>query len=412
MKTSMVLFASLFLLINVAYTQSDHFKNKSISADIDVTQNVNTLNLTITALIEGFYSAQGSSMTIGPMVKVELHDAISKEGIESRIGTLNTLGVGTFSFSNVVNGIPYYIVIKSSNTIETWCSSAQNFSSGTLSYNFTTAAEMAYANNMIKIGSKWCIYSGDVNQDGYVDSGDLLPIDNDYTNYLYGLGLVTDVNGDGYVDSGDLLIVDNNYTNYIYATKPNVAPDTIMYSGQTYHTILIGTQWWIKENLNVGTRINGYIPQSNNGIIEKYCYNDDQANCAKYGGLYQWSEIMKYTTTEGSQGICPSGWHIPTNSEITTLNLSIGSDGNLLKSGGQGNGAGSGTNISEFSAILAGSSGSDGSFSDLANYSYIWSSTQYNSSLSHIMTLDQVDNNIGQGQSNKSNGFSVRCLKN
>jgi hypothetical protein len=73
---------------------------------------------------------------------------------------------------------------------------------------------------MIQIGSKWCIYSGDVNQDGSDDSIDLGLIDNDYSNYLYGPGLVTDINGDGSVDSIDLGICDNNYSNYVYSSIP------------------------------------------------------------------------------------------------------------------------------------------------------------------------------------------------
>ena len=46
---------------------------------------------------------------------------------------------------------------------------------------------------------------------------------------------------------------------------------------------------------------------TNNGIIEKYCYDNNPANCAIYGGLYQWNEMMQYTTQQGAQGICPNG---------------------------------------------------------------------------------------------------------
>jgi uncharacterized protein (TIGR02145 family) len=61
------------------------------------------------------------------------------------------------------------------------------------------------------------------------------------------------------------------------------------------------------ENLNIGTRIDGANNQANNGTIEKYCYSDNTSNCDTYGGLYQWDEAMQYVTTEGTQGICPSG---------------------------------------------------------------------------------------------------------
>ncbi|MBK7631804.1 MAG: hypothetical protein IPJ23_14080 [Ignavibacteriales bacterium] len=92
---------------------------------------------------------------------------------------------------------------------------------------------------------------------------------------------------------------------------PFVCGQDIIYEGKTYGTVLIGTQCWMKENLNVGTMIQGNSNQSNNGVKEKYCYNNDTANCSIYGGLYQWNEAMQYVTTEGARGICPEGW-IPT----------------------------------------------------------------------------------------------------
>jgi hypothetical protein len=71
---------------------------------------------------------------------------------------------------------------------------------------------------------------------------------------------------------------------------------SILYSGQIYNTVAIGYQCWLKENLNIGTRINGSQNQTDNGIIEKYCYDDNESNCDEYGGLYQWDEMMQYTT--------------------------------------------------------------------------------------------------------------------
>jgi uncharacterized protein (TIGR02145 family) len=65
---------------------------------------------------------------------------------------------------------------------------------------------------------------------------------------------------------------------------PGVA--IVVYSGQTYNTVLIGSQCRSKENLNIGMRINGLQEQTDNTIIEKYCYNNDSANCNLYGGLY------------------------------------------------------------------------------------------------------------------------------
>ncbi len=94
-------------------------------------------------------------------------------------------------------------------------------------------------------------------------------------------------------------------------------------AGNTYATVQIGEQCWMAENLNIGTLINGSSNQTDNEIIEKYCYDDSEANCDIYGGLFQWDEMMEYTTTEGLQGICMEGWHLPTDAEWCTLEQEV-----------------------------------------------------------------------------------------
>ena len=89
--------------------------------------------------------------------------------------------------------------------------------------------------------------------------------------------------------------------------------------GQPYNTIQIGSNCWMAENLNFGSMIDVNINASNNGIVEKYCYDNNSNNCNSYGGLYQWHEMMAYSTSVGTQGICPTGWHIPTNAEWADL---------------------------------------------------------------------------------------------
>jgi len=101
---------------------------------------------------------------------------------------------------------------------------------------------------------------------------------------------------------------------------------SITYAGQIYNIIPIGSQCWFKENLNVGLRIIASQSQTNNSIIEKYCYDNLDSNCDIYGGLYQWDEMMQYITTQGVQGICPTGWHLPTDAEFTTLTTYCGGE--------------------------------------------------------------------------------------
>jgi uncharacterized protein (TIGR02145 family) len=190
---------------------------------------------------------------------------------------------------------------------------------------------------------------------------------------------------------------------------------TVDYMGKTYNTVLIGSQCWLKENLDVGTTIYPFQNQTDNGTIEKYCYNHDTNNCNTYGGLYQWNEAMQYSTTPGTQGLCPSGWHIPTYSEFQTLKTTVGSDGNALKEIGQGSGAGAGTNTSGFSALLAGFRYIvDYFYYYLGEYAYFWSSTEYEAYTSdawYISLYHTTSTLYDWVNNDKKYGFSVRCLK-
>lgn len=186
---------------------------------------------------------------------------------------------------------------------------------------------------------------------------------------------------------------------------------TVDYAGKTYNTVQIGSQCWLRENLDVGTMIQGVDTAKNNGIIEKYCYNNDLANCATYGGLYQWYEAMQYSTTPGVQGICPTGWHIPTLAEFQTLSTTVSGDGNALKAIGQGTGGGAGTNTSGFSALLSGYRYSNGTFYYLGNYTNFRSSTEVNTYYAYCMHLANNDSYIYYNNNYKDYGYSVRCVK-
>jgi len=197
---------------------------------------------------------------------------------------------------------------------------------------------------------------------------------------------------------------------------------TVVYGGQTYNTVQIGTQCWLKENLNIGTQIPGAQDQASNGTIEKYCYNNDEANCATYGGLYQWNEMMQYVTTEGVQGICPLGWHIPTDGEWTTLTTFLGGTsvaGGKMKSAGTIQ-AGTGlwntpntgaTNESGFTAVPAGSRRYFGPFGYVGYLGYWWSSSEDYTYSAWYRSLSYSGGDVGRGGSNESSGFSMRCLR-
>ena len=170
--------------------------------------SVNSVELTtLTALIEGFYN--GSTM-VTDTITVQLRNTNSPYALvdQSKI-VLNSSGQGSGRFYNAVNGTPYYIVLKHRNALETWSALPQTFTSNELTYDFTTGSDKAYGNNLKLVGSKWCIYGGDVNQDGFVETADVNLV---FTNNVNGsTGYIsTDLNGDMFTEIEDLNIVFTN----------------------------------------------------------------------------------------------------------------------------------------------------------------------------------------------------------
>ncbi|MDQ3022715.1 MAG: hypothetical protein M3R36_19445 [Bacteroidota bacterium] len=178
--------------------------------------------LNLTVFIQGFYNPASNTM-VADTATVYLRSSTTPFGnIDSSKSILTSTGAGTFIFFNITNGTNYYIDVRHRNSIETWSFSAVAFSSGTLTYDFTPAANKAYGNNMIQVDPspvKFGIYSGDVNQDGIIDLTDNELIDNDSYNFVTGY-VRTDVNGDNIVDLADAAIADNNALNFVGKVTP------------------------------------------------------------------------------------------------------------------------------------------------------------------------------------------------
>ncbi|MGE5423741.1 MAG: FISUMP domain-containing protein, partial [Syntrophothermus sp.] len=192
--------------------------------------------------------------------------------------------------------------------------------------------------------------------------------------------------------------------------------------GKSYNTVQIGTQCWMAENLNTGIRIDYSQGQSNNSTIEKYCYANLESNCDVYGGLYQWREMMQYSTNPGVQGICPSGWHLPTDEEQTILTTWLGGNsiaGGKMKETGTGHWTSPNTGATDeagFTMLPGGFRDYTAGIGQINERGALWSSTQnggagYNCS----WNLDLLYNSVEvtrSGGAMWSNGFSVRCVKN
>lgn len=199
--------------------------------------------------------------------------------------------------------------------------------------------------------------------------------------------------------------------------------------GSTYSTVLVGNQCWLAENLNVGVMIDDSIDQVNNSSLERWCYNDNLDSCKKYGGLYQWNEMMQYGLVTGNQGICPQGWHIPSDDEWCALENYLETDtiycdltgwfevnaGGYMKETKTGYwltpniGA---TNSSGFSALPGGFS-LNGESSEINVTGIFWTSsvsTPNVDAYSHSLTSDNAG--IFHSAQLVNKGCSVRCIKN
>ncbi|MDZ7624270.1 MAG: hypothetical protein U5J96_07490 [Ignavibacteriaceae bacterium] len=170
-----------------------------------------------TALIEGFYN--GSTMK-PDTVTVELRSSNAPYSVIDQAKIfLNSSGQGSGKFFNAENGVPYYIVLKHRNAVETWSALPQSFSASTLTYDFTTASNKAFGNNLKLVGSKWCIYGGDVNQDGFVETADVNLVFADNINGAAGY-ISTDLNGDMFTEIEDLNIVFINNVLGVQSIRP------------------------------------------------------------------------------------------------------------------------------------------------------------------------------------------------
>ena len=190
-------------------------------------------------------------------------------------------------------------------------------------------------------------------------------------------------------------------------------------NGNTVSTVNVVVQTWLDQNMKVGTMLaSGSTLPTNNGTIEKWCYNNDPAICATDGGLYNWDEAMQYSTTEGAQGICPTGWHIPTDAEQNNLDQYLTDSGQTCNANRIGtwdcNTAGTKLKVggtSGFNALLSGHRYTDGSFLNRTAYTNLWSSSGSGSSTAWHRSLNSGSVGVYRYSHSKAYGFSVRAIK-
>lgn len=185
--------------------------------------------------------------------------------------------------------------------------------------------------------------------------------------------------------------------------------------GQTYKTVTIGTQTWMAENLNFKTDSSS-------------CYDNEESNCIKYGRLYTWAAAIGKSESKcgydyvcslpsgNIQGVCPSGWHLPSDDEWLTLFIAVGSSstaGKVLKSTSDWKDDGNGTDAFGFSALPAGYRYiyNGAKFSDVSIRTNVWSSTEYNRNYAYAIEMGSRSLEANLGWIVKNNEASIRCLK-
>ena len=211
----------------------------------------------------------------------------------------------------------------------------------------------------------------------------------------------------------------NRKTNFIMLMLSSVLCFTACNNAAAQSTVKIGNQEWTSKNLNVATFRNGdTIPEAKTDEAwekagEKgkpaWCYYDnDPKNGKKYGKLYNWYAV------NDPRGLAPSGWHIPSDAEWTTLVDYFGGKdeaGHKMKSKAGWHDNGNGSNASGFSGLPGGYHGNDGTFNSIGINGNWWSSTENYTHNAWYRDLNYSNGNVSRYYDNKASGYSVRCLR-
>lgn len=172
--------------------------------------------------------------------------------------------------------------------------------------------------------------------------------------------------------------------------------------GQVYRTVIIGTQTWMAQNLNFDQA----------GV----CYLDVVDSCSKYGRLYTWSEVMKGATSSkaspsGVKGICPTGWHVPSDAEWTSLTNHCGAAAGTKLKSVSGWTSGNGTDVYGFRMLPAGSRHYDGTSNGVGSLADFWTATEYDASWALDRYTYNSDSTIRSYHYAKTFAYSLRCVQ-
>ena len=152
-------------------------------------------------------------------ITIELHDPVTFALVDTKMAVLLTNGIVSATFTQPASS--YYLVIKHRNTIQTWSTNPVVCTASTPLYDFSIAAGNAMGANQVEVQTgKWAFFTGDLNQDDFIDGNDFPAFDTDSFNGVNSVYAATDMNGDGFVDGNDFPVFDVNSFNGVAAVHP------------------------------------------------------------------------------------------------------------------------------------------------------------------------------------------------
>jgi uncharacterized protein (TIGR02145 family) len=213
------------------------------------------------------------------------------------------------------------------------------------------------------------------------------------------------------------------------ATNDSTGTFTDSRDGNTYNFVTIGNQVWMSENLK-------YLPSVNNvangsedaagSYYYVYGYDGTNVSAAKatdnyatYGVLYNWTAAMdgeasSTTNPSNIQGVCPTGWHLPSDAEWTELTDELGGEsvaGGKLKATEEWNSNGNETDDYGFAALPGGVRNGNGAFLGIGGNGGWWSATEDGAAYAWNRVMNSIISNVSRNYNSKELGFSVRCVR-
>jgi uncharacterized protein (TIGR02145 family) len=353
-------------------------------------------------------------------------------------GTKVQLGSGTGSFAYQLTSL----VLSTTYYVKAYARNAKGESLGNqISFKTLPILPTVITNSPTIIGTTFCVIGGNISNNG---GGDIIE-----KGMFVGLSPnpeITDIktimgSGDGQF-SGTVKGLILNTIFYAKAYAKNAAGislgSTITFKttsavsdneGTSYETVKSGNQWWTTENLKTKHFNNGdAIPTTNPATLDissetnpkyQWSYSGDENNVIIYGRLYTWFVV------NDSRGVCPTGWHIPSDEEWKQLEMYLGmsqtqadavdwrgtDQGTQLKATNSSIPSWNGTNISGFTALPAGyREATNGEFYSLGSIASFWTNTLYGSNAyQRYLATNYVKSY--RAFYYRTGGYSVRCIK-